>query len=160
MPESCWVYRLRDNAAGFSGGDNVRFTSSNICDYILFDDNTSTLFLLELKSTKGKSFTFWRKDFEGKSFMIKKNQILGLEEANKHNLIAGLVLNFREFDNKTFFISIDDFINLINNLNKKSVNIDDIENNSRVFKLFNERKKIRYSYDIENLIKELTEELK
>ena len=152
--DHCWLYRLRDNAASFSGGTNVRFASSNICDYILFDDTTSTLLLLELKSTKGKSLTYWRKDFDGKSFMIKKNQILGLTEANKHNLIAGLVINFREYDNRTFFIDIDEFNKLTKDLNKKSINIDDIEKCKHI-EISNVQKKIRYLYDIEEFLEEI-----
>ena len=47
VPDTCWLYRLRDNASSFANGTNTRFTSSNICDFILFDDMSKTLFLLE-----------------------------------------------------------------------------------------------------------------
>ena len=32
VPTGCFYYRFIDNAASFSGGDNVRFTSHNLCD--------------------------------------------------------------------------------------------------------------------------------
>lgn len=28
VPDTCWIYRLRDNASSFAGGNNTRFTSS------------------------------------------------------------------------------------------------------------------------------------
>ena len=79
-----WLYRFRDNAASFSGGTNTRFTSSNICDYLLFDNDTRTLYLLELKSTKSSSISYT---------MIRDNQIKELTEASKYNLIAGFIFN-------------------------------------------------------------------
>ena len=50
VPNTCWIYRFRDNAASFGNGNNTRFASSNICDYLLFDDNSRTLYLLEIQS--------------------------------------------------------------------------------------------------------------
>ena len=90
VPDTCWIYRLRDNASSFSGGNNTRFASSNICDYILFDDMTRTLYLIECKSTKGTSVPL---------SMIRNNQIEGLQEASKHNLVAGILVNFRNENN-------------------------------------------------------------
>ena len=73
VPDTCWLYRLRDNASSFANGTNTRFTSSNICDFILFDDMSKTLFLLECKSTKGTSVSL---------SMLRDNQIKGLKEAD------------------------------------------------------------------------------
>lgn len=158
IPDTCWLYRLRDNAASFAGGSNTRFTSNNICDYIAFDDITKTLFLWELKSTQGTSLTFWREDFEVKgkqsSFMIKKNQILGLHEASKHMLCAGFILNFRNKNNDTFFISIDDFLDMTSELNKKSFNIDDLKANNAI-PIYSSKARTRYTYNIGKLIKEI-----
>ena len=106
MPSTCWIYKLRDNASSFAGGTNTRFASSNICDYIAFDDISRTLFLWELKSTKGTSISL---------NMIRQNQIDGLLEASKHNLVAGLIVNYRNDNNDTFFILIDDYIDYYNN---------------------------------------------
>ena len=145
VPDTCWIYRLRDNASSFANGDNTRFTSSNICDFILFDDNSKNLFLLECKSTKSTSIPLT---------MLRENQIKGLLDANKHNLIAGLLLNFRNENNDTFFISIDRFIEMINKLGKKSLNVKDLENNNAV-KIDNHKKRTRYKYDIYKLMGDL-----
>lgn len=145
MPESCWIYKLRDNASSFANGTNTRFTSSNICDYILLDDTTKTLFLVECKSTNGTSIPLT---------MIRENQIEGLKNANKHNLVAGLLVNFRNEKNDTYFILIDKYQNMINSLNKKSFNIHDLEKVGAT-RLESEKRRTRYRYNINKMIQEL-----
>ena len=88
VPDYVLVKRLNDNASAWSGGNNTRFSSNNECDYIMFDGRTRTFYGLELKTTKEKSLTFWREDFEDKTkkqtFQIRKCQIQGLEKWSKH----------------------------------------------------------------------------
>ena len=144
VPDTCWIYRLRDNAGSFAGGGNTRFASSNICDYILFDDITRTLYLVECKSTKGTSIPL---------AMLRDNQIKGLQEASKHNLIAGLLVNFRNINNDTFFITIDKFVDMINSLNKKSFNVKDLETIGAI-RVESTKKRTRHTYNIEKLVKE------
>lgn len=144
MPSTSWIYRLRDNASSFSGGTNTRFTSSNICDYIAYDDISRTLFLWELKSTKGTSVPIT---------MIRQNQIDGLLEASEHNLVAGLIVNYRNEDNDTFFILIDDFVDMINSINKKSFNVKDCLQYGAI-RIESTKKRTRFTYNIEKLIKE------
>ena len=145
VPDRCWFYRLRDNASSFAGGANTRFTSSNICDYILFDDNTRTLFLIECKSTKGTSIPLT---------MIRDNQKKGLVEAGQHYLVAGLLVNFRNENNDTFFITIDDYVDMVESIGKKSFNIKDLTENGAV-RVGCEKKRSRWRYDIEKFIKEM-----
>lgn len=145
VPDTCWLYRLRDNASSFSGGTNTRFSSTNICDYIAFDDITRTLFLWELKSTKGTSIPL---------SMIRQNQIDGLLEASKHDLVAGFILNYRNENNDTFFITIDEFVDMIKNINKKSFNIKDLDSFGAI-RIESIQKRTRYTYNIEKLIKEI-----
>ena len=121
------------------------FASTNICDYIVFDDITRTLFLWELKSTKNTSVPLT---------MIRQNQIDGLLEASKHNLVAGLIINFRNEYNDTFFITIDEFIDMTSSLNKKSFNVKDLESIGAI-RIESTKKRTRYTYNIENLIKEI-----
>ena len=139
-----WLYRLRDNAASFSGGTNTRFASSNICDYLLFDNDTRTLYLLELKSTKSSSISYT---------MIRDNQIKELTEASKYNLIAGFIFNYREKNNATYFMLIDDFNEMTSEINKKSFNILDVEKYGAI-KIDNEKKRTRYKYDIDSFVNE------
>lgn len=145
MPDTCWIYRLRDNASSFANGQNTRFTSSNICDYILFDDITKTLFLVECKSTKGTSIPLT---------MIRENQVIGLQEASKHNLVAGILINFRNENNDTFFMLIEEYLELINEIHKKSFNISDLEK-AGITRIQSERKRTRYRYNINKMVEEL-----
>lgn len=146
IPQECWIYRLRDNASSFANGDKTRFTSSNICDFLLLDDLTKTLFLIECKSTKSTSVPFT---------MIRENQLNGLLEASKHNLVAGMIVNFRNQDNDTFFLPISEYKNMVENLNKKSFNIKDLRN-VNVIRIGSTKKRTRYTYHIRDFIKEVT----
>lgn len=145
IPDTCWFYRLRDNASAFAGGENTRFTSSNICDYLLLDDKTRTLFLVECKSTKGTSIPL---------SMIRQSQIDGLKEASEHHLVAGLLVNYRNENNDTFFILIDEYLDLIKSLNKKSFNVKDLIDIGAT-RIESEKKRTRYKYNIEKMIREL-----
>lgn len=142
VPDTCWIYRLRDNASSFSGGTNTRFASTNICDYIAWDDVVRTLFLWELKSTKSTSISL---------NMIRQNQIDGLLEASKHNLVAGFILNYRNENNDTFFMQIDKFVNMISSINKKSFNVKDLYEYGAI-RIESVKKRTRYKYNIEKLL--------
>lgn len=145
VPDTCWIYRLRDNASSFANGTNTRFTSSNICDYILFDDITRTLFLIECKSTKGTSVPLT---------MIRDSQIKGLQEASKHDLVTGILVNFRNENNDTFFILINEFVDMMDSINKKSFNIKDLESIGAT-RIKSAKKRTRYKYDIQDMINKL-----
>ena len=106
---------------------------------------TRTLYLIECKSTKGTSVPL---------SMIRNNQIEGLQEASKHNLVAGILVNFRNENNDTFFILIDEFIDMMNSINKKSFNIKDLESIGAT-RVENKKKRTRYIYNIEKLVGEL-----
>lgn len=144
VPNTCWIYRFRDNAASFGNGTNTRFTSSNICDYLLFDDKSRTLYLLELKSCQNTSIPL---------SMIRDNQIKSLQEASEHNLVAGFICNFRNENNDTFFIGIRDFVKMMENINKKSFNIKDLRSNGAI-RIDSLKKRTRYTYDIQKFVNE------
>ena len=157
IPDYVLVKRLNDNASAWSGGTNTRFASNNECDYILFDDHTRTFYGIELKTTKEKSLSFWRDDFEDRNkkqnFKIRKCQIQGLQKWSKHLGIFGFIINFRSINNRTFFIMIDEFIDYTSTLQKKSINIDDV---LRMNPIEIENKLIRtnYKYNIEKFLNE------
>lgn len=148
IPPTCWIYRLRDNASSFANGSATRFTSSNICDYILFDDISKTLFLIECKSTQGTAVPL---------SMVRDTQIKGLVDASKHNLIAGILINFRNDTNNTYFISIDNYVKMVNDINKKSFNIKDLLANNAI-EIYSSKKRTRYTYDIQEMINKMKEE--
>lgn len=144
-PNKCWMYRLRDNASSFANGASTRFTSSNICDYLLLDDETRTLFLIECKSTKETSMSF---------NMLRDNQIQGLREASMHNLVAGLLVNFRNEHNDTFFVPIDKYLDMIEKIGKKSFNVKDLMSIDAT-RVECQKKRTRYKYDIKKMINDL-----
>lgn len=157
VPDNIWLKRLNDNAGSFSGGGQLRFATQNECDYLMYDNISKTLYALELKSTKG-SLTFWREDFEEKdkkkSFQIKKNQIKGLLNWYANSLlVCGFVFNFREYNNRTFFVSIKDFVEYTNGLDKKSININDVLQ-MNCLEIFSEKKRTRYTYNINQFVEQ------
>lgn len=152
-----FCYRLKDSAQAFGGTSNLRFSLTNPFDYFMFANRH--LFCLELKSTKGTSMSFWREDFEEKgkkqTFMIKKHQIKGLADAIQYsNIVAGLVLNFRDKE-KTYFWDIRNFLEFSNNTDKKSFNEDDVIKHNGY--LITQTKKIkRYVYEIDVFVNDMT----
>ena len=157
LPDYCWHKRLNDNAASWGNGTQTRFTSTNECDFLLFDCNSRTLSALELKTTSG-SLTYWREDFEndGKkhSFQIKKNQILGLQKWSRFLMNCGFIINFRNKENRTFFVSIDDFLEYTSTLNKKSINMDDVLKMNPI-EIESSLLRTNYRYNIDKFLKEI-----
>ena len=139
-----WIYRLKDNAASFGGSNNTRFASHNMCDYIMFDDDTRTLYCCELKSTKSTSISL---------SMIRDNQIEELTKSGKHNLVAGFIVNFRNENNDTYFIEIFDFNQMISEINKKSFNQSDLRKYNAIY-IESECKKVNHKYNIKKFISE------
>ena len=145
VPDSVLIYRLPDAAQSFGGG-NLRFSRKNPFDYIMYDG--STLFALELKTVKGKSISFER--MKEDSGDIHYHQIVGLNEWNKYRgTICGFVVNFRDLE-RTVFIPIHKFNELVENTTKKSLNINDLVGN--VIEIGTEKVRTRYRYDIEKFI--------
>ena len=85
--------------------------------------------------------------------MIKKNQLEGLAESNKYQgIVSGLVVNFRGV-NHTYFLHIDQANRLINNLDKKSFNEQDVINHNG-YLIEQHLKKVKYSYNLEKFIED------
>lgn len=105
------------------------------------------LFCLELKSTKGTSFSF-----QGKTPMIKEHQIKELTKANEYDdVIAGFIFNFREPENVVYFMHIDNFIKFKEETTKGSINKKDMINYG-VIEITSELKRSRYRYNIKEFI--------
>ena len=157
IPDYVLVKRLNDNASSWSGGTNTRFASKNECDYILFNDRTKTFYGLEMKSTKHSSLTFWREDFEDKdkkqTFQIRKCQIQGLEKWSKYTGVFGFIINFREDDNKTYFVDIGMFLDYTSSISKKSINKNDILKMNPI-EIENNLMRTNYRYDVEKFLKQ------
>ena len=148
-------YRLKDSAQSFGNSNHLRFSSKNPFDCLLY--KSPSLFALELKSVGTSSISFERsKDEKG---IIHYHQIQGLNEWGKHEgVIAGLILNFRHKDGNEncYFVHIQDFVNMVQTLDKKSFNEKDLCNyNPLIIK--SEKKKVNYRYDISKFIIEAQE---
>lgn len=131
-------------------------------DYDSFIYKKPNLFPVELKSTKSKSFSFSDK-------IIKDHQIKALRDAVQYDgIIAGFIFNFREYDNYTAFVHINDFIEIKemsqkqitkhrfkSKLNKSSIGLDIVKEVGHEIK--NTKKVKRYRYYIKALLDELIE---
>ena len=141
--DKCGIFflRLKDSASSWNQGQNTKFTRPNPCDAIMY--KTPVLFLLEMKSTKGTSFSFSEK-------IIKKNQIEHLNKASEYeNIISGFVFNFRNTDS-TYFVNVKDFINFKNNSGKQSINQKDCETIG--IKINQTIKKTNWHYHIDEFV--------
>lgn len=129
VPKDCLCHRLKDNPLTYVKCKGAKFSTDNPCDFFVFDGKHGKLFALELKSTASLSFTVQSSNDESKK-MIKYHQIKSLTELAEYtNLIAGFVFNFRDEVNGTeecYFMFINDFNIMMNEVDKKSCNKDDI----------------------------------
>ena len=141
IPDNVFYYRFKDGTASWGGSqDNTRFQSKNICDEMLY--HKGTLYLLELKTVKGKSFSFNN---------VRDNQIKELEKAATHyGIIAGFIINFRDIE-KTVFIDVKEFIDMMNRSSKKSFNQDDLKFH-KYTEISSKKLKVHYRYDIEKFL--------
>lgn len=158
VPNNVYFQRMNDSATSWGKGVNTQFTPNNPYDFFAFYNGN--LFCLELKSTKHTSLTFWREDFEDRTkkqtFMIRKNQVQGLQKANTYdNIYAGFLINFREVE-RTYWVNIAQFMEYTKKekFNKKSVNEDDLISMGALC-IPQEKKRVRYKYDMELLFHEL-----
>lgn len=151
VPEHILLYRLNDAAQSFGRSGDLRFSLKNPFDYIMWDSNNRHLYALELKTVSGKSISFEReKEDKG---IIHYHQILGLNKWNEYNgVICGFVIFFREIE-KTVFIEISDFNELISVIDKKSFSFDDLDKHKiRNIIIPQTKKRTRYKYDILDFI--------
>ncbi|MCB7160133.1 hypothetical protein LI071_05545 [Bacillus subtilis] len=117
------------------------------------------LFPFELKSTKNKSISFSEK-------IIKGQQIKHLKDATQYpNIIPGFLFQFREPENKVYFVHINDFLTYKNiaekqlkhtyknKVNKSSIPIAICEEIGTEVHCM--KKKVNYTYYLNKLCGEL-----
>lgn len=146
IPQDIFYYRLRDGSSSWGGNDKVRFQQTNICDCLMYDG--CYLYLLELKSTKGKSLSFNN---------IKKHQIRDLLKCSSYaNIITGLVIEFSDLL-ECYFIEIGQFEEFYDQTNRKSIPIDYLRKNG--IKIDLEKKKVNSHFNIQKFIEDTIERL-
>ncbi|MED4817663.1 hypothetical protein [Bacillus atrophaeus] len=153
--QALFFYRIKDvNPMAIKRGFGV---SKN--NYDCFLHNKGHLFPMELKSVKSKSIPLAES-------MIKANQIKHLQEAAKYeNVVPGFLMQFREPENKVYFLHIDDFIKYKNiaekqlphpyknRVNRASVPIGICEEIGTEVRWM--KKKVNYTYYLNKLCDEL-----
>jgi hypothetical protein len=157
VPDYALLYRLPDAAQSFGCSNNLRFSRKNPFDFFLFDSMRGILYGIEAKTVNGKSISFERNKSE--SGVIHYHQIQGLKEYSSYeNTVFGFVIEFREIET-TVFIKIEDFDLLINTLDKKSFNYNDLKDSGLDYYIIPQTKKrTQYTYDLDHLLKTIGEE--
>lgn len=142
IPKNIFVYRFKDGSAAWDNGNKTRFQAANICDFMLY--KKPYMFLLELKSTKGKSLPFSN---------VKEHQRKELLNASKYNgIVCGLLIEFRTF-NTVYFIEISQFERFLLQTSRKSLPLEFVSKNG--IKIDLERKRINYKMNIEKMIEDI-----
>ena len=68
-------------------------------------------------------------------------------------VVAGFLVNFRNENNDTYFIEINDFNKMISEINKKSFNIKDLQKYNAIY-VESECKKVNHKYNVKKFISE------
>lgn len=152
MKEGLFILRLNDSSLSWQHERTSKFTVENPCDFILYYNGY--LFPVELKSTQYTSFSIERES--GKKAMIKMHQWNSLSNFSLfEGVIPGLVLNFRDKDTNeedTYFVTIQDFVNFMEDSGKASINKNDVIGLSHTFKLSQELKRVHYLYGVKEML--------
>jgi len=134
VPDTWFKYRLNDSASSWQGGENARFTPSNIADFIVYNGN---LWLLELKSHKGKSIPL---------SCIRPKQLEGLVKATTKSVKAGFIVNFRDV-NETYFVYADNLDYFVKMETRKSIPLSWVKEYGILIPQV--KKRIRFNYILE-----------
>lgn len=148
IPDYVMITRLKDSSLNYNRTEHSKYSTNNPYDFQLWDSKHFKLYALELKTVNKKSISFERtKEDKGE---IHYHQIEGLKIASSFDgVIAGFIIEFREYP-KTIFININDFLVLIDVINKKSFNLQDLENNNINYEVIEQHiKRTRYSYNMD-----------
>ena len=151
VPNYALCLRLKDSTGAFGNG-NLRFSSKNPFDYMMWNPDRRLLFALELKSVSGRSISFERTKDE-KNGEIHFHQIQGLKEWDAFaGTICGFVIEFREIET-TIFLPIYEFQILTEVIDKKSFTIEDLDEHDIRYMVIPQQKLIQnYKYDVDYFI--------
>ena len=158
FPEEGYIYRLRDSGSTYGGmkdGNNLRFSITNMCDFLGFYKGHLCFF--ELKSTKLQSLP---------KANIKPHQLDEMLDADKKDgVYSYIVVNFREIHikkgrkiidsiAKTYLLPVT-IVKSIFDTGVKSLSADWCQDNG--IELKSEKKRTRYKYDIRSFLESIKE---
>lgn len=114
--------------------------------------NGDVFYTLELKSVGTKSISFEREKTD--KGVIHKHQIDNLQKYSTYkNIVSGFLLDFR-LSEKTYFCMIEEFIEMIQHLDKKSFNEADLFKWCNPIKINKKKLKVNWKYDVQQFLKE------
>jgi recombination protein U len=141
IPEGVLFYRFRDSPNSFGGYDDVtRFTPSNVCDCFMF--KVPYFYLLELKTTKGKSYPLNKSAYK----QLERFRDLGDYE----NVIKAFVINYRDYE-KTYLVPTERLENFLRATGKKSIRMDECHEIG--MQIGQKKLRVNYRYDIDDIFK-------
>ena len=150
VPDNIFYYRPPDAAQSFGSNSNLRFSAKSPCDCFMF--NGKVLYTLELKSAGTKSISFEREKID--KGVIHKHQIDNLLKFSTYeNVISGFLFDFRLSD-YTCFCMIEEFVNMISHLDKKSFNEKDLFEWCNPIEIEKKKLKVNYKYNVQNFLNE------
>lgn len=141
VPEGCFFYRLKDNAASFCKGTKTRFTSSNICDFQIFCDYYD--YFIEAKRHKGSSLPF---------SCIRKSQLNGLANIEHPRIKAIYIINFIDKE-KTYAVDAKLVKDFVDSSKRKSIPIDWCKKNG--IEIHSKKIRTNYKYDLKKYFEEM-----
>ena len=150
-PDWLMVYRPPDASQSFNMTNKLRFSLHSPCDYFIFNGRNGTFYTLELKTFE-RSCSFER--IKSDKGIIHYHQIESLKKFNTYpSVISGFILDFRK-SGLTYFLHINNFCKIIDNIDKKSFNEKDMVTWGNPI-IINKRKlKVNFRYDIEKFLEE------
>ncbi len=143
-------YRFKDSPFSFANSEKTKFTTNNVCDCMIFLANK--LLFVELKSVKGKSFSFTEHSLRQLNDI---NKIIHNKNGYKRfNVYGCFIIEFRELE-ETYFIEVQNIIKYLDENNTKTINIKKYKERGRYIKVDQEILRKNYRYDIRNIFIEL-----
>ena len=143
-------YRFKDSPFSFANSDKTKFTTNNICDCMMFLANK--LLFVELKSTKGKSFSFTEHSLRQLNDI---NKIIHNKKGLRRFGVYGcFIIEFREIE-ETYFIQVQDILKYLNENNTKTINIQKYIKNNKFIKIEQKLLRKNYTFDIRKLFIDL-----
>ena len=146
VPADVFYYRFKDGTSNWEHNGIARFQATNICDCMLFDGNR--LYLLELKSVKGKSIPF--------SNLKRNNKDKRLEEllltTYFKNIVAGIIIEFSTLD-RAFFMHINDITDFIRASDRKSIPLDYFVEKGIEIEII--KKRVNNGFNVKKLLSEI-----
>ena len=143
-------YRFKDSPFSFANSDKTRFTVNNICDCMMFLANK--LMFVELKSVKGKSFSFTEHSLRQLNDI---NKIIHNKQGLKRFGVYGcFIIEFRELE-ETYFLQVQDILRYLKENNTKTINIQKYIVRSNYIKVEQKLLRKNYTFDIRKLFIDL-----